>query len=94
MIHLVACFFTVKHIGFKHTYDHLQNQLIVFLKTLLVLKVLTNEKRGGLKVVSFDALSCARRNFQTNWCRPHPVRGLKLLREPCLYHLQTIIVSK
>ncbi len=39
------------------------------------------------------ALSCTRGNFQTNWCRPHPVRGIKLLREPCIYYLQTIIVS-
>ncbi len=37
-------------------------------------------------------LSYARRNFKINWCRPHPVRGLKLLREPFFYHLQTIIV--
>jgi hypothetical protein len=40
------------------------------------------------------ALSCSRGNFQTNWCRPHPVRGIKLLREPCFYYLQTIIVSQ
>ncbi len=33
-------------------------------------------------------------DFQTNQCRPHPARGLKLLREPCFYYLQTIIVSK
>jgi hypothetical protein len=38
--------------------------------------------------------SCSRGNFQTNWWRPHPLRGIKLLREPCLCHLQTIIVSQ
>ncbi len=37
------------------------------------------------------ALSCARGNFQTYWCRLRPVRGLKLLCQPCFYHLQTII---
>jgi hypothetical protein len=31
--------------------------------------------------------------FQTNRCRPHPVRGLKLPSEPCFCHLQQIIVS-
>jgi hypothetical protein len=40
------------------------------------------------------ALSCSRGNFHTNWCRPHPVRGLKLLRELCFCYLQTIIVSQ
>jgi hypothetical protein len=40
------------------------------------------------------ALSCYRGNFHTNSCRPHPVRRIKLLREPCFYHLQTIIVSQ
>jgi hypothetical protein len=39
------------------------------------------------------ALSCSRGNFHTNWCRPHHVRGIKLLREPSLYYFQTIIVS-
>jgi hypothetical protein len=38
------------------------------------------------------ALSCNRGNFQTNWCRPHPVRGIKLLREPCFYYLQTKLI--
>jgi hypothetical protein len=54
-----------------------------------VLKVLTNEKRGGLTMVSFDR---SRGNFHTNWCRPHPGRSIKLLREPCFYYLQAIIV--
>ncbi len=39
-------------------------------------------------------LSCSRGNFHTNCCRPHPVRGIKLLREPCFCRLQTIIVSQ
>jgi hypothetical protein len=39
-------------------------------------------------------LSYSRWDFQTNQCRPHPARGLKLLREPCFYYLQTIIVSQ
>jgi hypothetical protein len=58
-------------------------------------KVLTNEKRGGLSVVSFDRspFKLFSLKFSNNWCRPQPVRGLKLLREPCFYHLQTIIVS-
>ncbi len=38
------------------------------------------------------ALSFYRGNFQTNWRRPNPVRGLKLHHEPCFYYLQTIIV--
>ena len=61
-------------------------------------KVLSNEKRGDLKVVAFDRppfkLFNSRWDFQTNQCRPHPVRGLELLRKPCLYHLQSIIASK
>ncbi len=40
------------------------------------------------------AFSCSRGNFHTNCCRPHPVRGIKLLREPCFYHLQTINSSR
>ncbi len=58
---------------------------------LLEIKVLTNEKRGGLKVISFDRSPYSRKNFQKNLRRPHPVRGLELLREPCLCHLQSII---
>ncbi len=38
------------------------------------------------------ALSCSRGNFQTKLCWPNPVRGLKLLREPCFCHLKAIIV--
>ncbi len=33
------------------------------------------------------ALICSRGNFQTNWCRPHPLRGT------CFCHLKSIIVS-
>ncbi len=39
-------------------------------------------------------LSYSRWDFQTNQCRPHPERDLKLLREPCFFYLQTIIVSQ
>ncbi len=57
------------------------------------LKVLTNEKRGGLNFHSVGLyLSYSLWNFQTNQFRPQPVRGQKLLREPCFYYLQTIIV--
>jgi hypothetical protein len=38
------------------------------------------------------ALSWSRGNFQTKWYRPHSVRGIKLLRDPFFYYLQTIIV--
>ncbi len=51
------------------------------------------EKRGGLTVVTFDR-SCFKlfsRKFSTNVVQA-PVRGLKLLREPWFYYLQTIIV--
>jgi hypothetical protein len=40
------------------------------------------------------ALSCARGNFQTDLYWPNPVRGIKLVREPCLCHLKAIIVSQ
>jgi hypothetical protein len=40
------------------------------------------------------ALSCYHGNFQTNLYWSHPVRGLKLLREPCFCHLKAIIVSQ
>jgi hypothetical protein len=40
------------------------------------------------------ALSCSRGNFQTNVCWPHPVRDLKLLREPCFCHLKAIITTQ
>ncbi len=48
-------------------------------------KVLANEKRGGLKLVSFEWSLCKLFTLiitvQTNQFRPHPVRGIKLLRE-------------
>jgi hypothetical protein len=40
------------------------------------------------------ALSYSRCDFQTNRCKPHPVRGIKQLSEPYFYYLQTIIVSQ
>ncbi len=43
-------------------------------------KLLANEKRGGLKVVTFDRspfkLFPLRFSTKPNLCRPHPVRGL------------------
>ncbi len=60
------------------------------------LKVLTNEKRGGLTNYHSIGLpfSHSRWDCQTNRCRPHPVRGLKLLSEPCFCHLKSMIVSQ
>ncbi len=43
---------------------------------------LIHEKARSRKSRDTVPLSCSRWNFQTNWCRPHPVRGLKLLSEP------------
>ncbi len=57
---------------------------------LLSLKVLTNEKRGGLNVVAFDRFPCYLRwDFQTS-----PLKGLELLSEACFCHLKSIIASK
>jgi len=61
------------------------------------LKVLTNGEREGLKVVAFDRSPSklfTLWDLQTNLCRPHPVRGLKLPSEPGFWHLKSIIVSK
>jgi hypothetical protein len=61
------------------------------------MQVLTNEKRGWFTVVSFNRSRFklfVSGNFHTICCGPHPVRGLKLLREPCFYYFQTIIVSQ
>ncbi len=59
-------------------------------------KVLTNEKRGGLIVVAFDRSPFKQftLRFASNRCRPHPVRGLKLLSEPYFCHLKSIIVCQ
>jgi hypothetical protein len=59
-------------------------------------KVLTNEKRGGSKMVSFERppLNLFTLRFSRKWFRPHPVRGLKLLSEPCSCHLKSIIFNK
>jgi hypothetical protein len=56
------------------------------------LKVLTNEKRGGLRVILFDRspFKLFLRKFLKNLCRHHPVSGIKPLSEPCFYYLQTI----
>ncbi len=60
------------------------------------LKVLTNEKRGELKVGAFDSspFKIFSLRFQTDQCRPHPVKGIKLLRETCFYYLKSMIVSQ
>ncbi len=57
------------------------------------LKVLTNEKRGGYHSIGL-VLSYSSLDFQTNWCRLHPVRDLKLFSEACFCHLKSIIVPK
>ncbi len=46
---------------------------------LEALKALTNEKRGGLKVVAFDMSPF--KLFTLSRCRPRPARGLKQLSE-------------
>jgi hypothetical protein len=53
-------------------------------------------KEGGWELyhsIGFP-LSYSRGNFQKNLCRPHPVRGIKPLSEPCFYYLQTILDSQ
>ncbi len=55
------------------------------------LKVLTNEKRGGVTLVSFDRSPF--KLFSLKFLNKS-VRGLKLLSEPCFSYLQTIIVFK
>jgi hypothetical protein len=60
---------------------------------IFILKVLTNDKRCGFKSVGL-ALSYSRRALHQNLFRPHPVRGLKQLSEPCLCYKNSIIVCK
>ncbi len=57
------------------------------------LKILTNERRGRLKVVAFDRppSSYSRRDFQTKQCSLQPVRGLELLSEPYFCHVKSIM---
>jgi hypothetical protein len=61
-------------------FDNLQERMELISSFLL-----TNEKRGALNVVAFDRspFNYSRRDFQTNQCRPHPVRGVEVLGEPC-----------
>jgi hypothetical protein len=56
------------------------------------LKEFTIDKKRWLEVVAFDRLFPLR--FQTNRYKPHPLRGLKQLSEPCFCHLQSIVVCK
>ena len=58
----------------------------------LSLKVETNEEQEGLGRWQMIGTSFGCWDFQTNQCRPHPVRGLKLLHEPSFCYLRTIIV--
>jgi hypothetical protein len=60
------------------------------------LKVLTNEKRGGLKVVVFDRslFKLFTLRFSNKSVQAHPLRGLKQLSEPYFCHLKSIIVCK
>ncbi len=51
-----------------------------------VLKVFTIEKRGGLTVVSFDRSRGKLFSQKFSNELVHPVRGLKLLLEPCFYY--------
>ncbi len=56
------------------------------------LKVLTNEKRGGLKVVAFDRsdFKLFTLRFSNKSFKPHPLRGLKQHSETCFYHLKSM----
>ncbi len=51
-----------------------------WINVMTTLKILTNEKKVGLNLVSFVGLplSCSRWDFQKNLCRPHPVKGLPI----------------
>ena len=70
--------------------------ILLYSISKLMLKVLTNEKRGGLKVVEFDRspFKLFTLKFSNKLVQAYPVKGLKLLREPCFYYLQTIIISQ
>jgi hypothetical protein len=59
------------------------------------LKVLTNEKRGGLRIISLDRspFKLFSRKFSKESV-PHRVRGIKPLSEPCFYYLHTMIDSQ
>ncbi len=63
----------------------------LFLNSESTLKVLNNEKRGGLEVVSLE-----RSPFKVFSLRisNKSVRGLQLLSELCFCHLKSIIVCK
>ncbi len=85
---------------FKVLVQNHENTLFQFFASLLKntypWKVLANEKRGGLKVVTFSRFpfKLFTLRFQINQYRPHLVRGIELLSEPCFCHLKSIIVSK
>jgi hypothetical protein len=58
------------------------------------LKVLNNEKKGGLEVVAFDRSPFKPFHaeiFKQIGTDPHPLRGFS---EPCFCHLKSIIVCK
>jgi hypothetical protein len=74
----------------------LMGKVNVIRGNIACLKVLTNEKRGGLKVVSFNRppFKLFTLRFSNKSVQAHPATGLTLLREPCFYYLPTIIVSQ
>ncbi len=55
---------------------------------------LIHEKNQKQKISWHCPFKLFKLRFQTNQCRPHPVRSLELFREYCFYHLQTKIASK
>jgi hypothetical protein len=66
---------------------------------MFFLKVLTNENRGGLNLISFDrspfkifSLRFSNKSLQAP-SRERP-KTLKLLSEPCFYYLQSVVVSQ
>ncbi len=61
-------------------------------KSRVRLSLKTNEEQDGLGRWQMIGTSFGCWDFQTNQSRPHPVRGLKLLREPSFCYLRTIIV--
>ncbi len=64
------------------------------MKWVFGLKVLTNEKRGGLKMVSFDRspfkLISLRFSYKSVQA-PQSVGGLKLLSEPCHFEINNCL---
>ncbi len=70
--------------------------ILLYSISKLMLKVLTNEKRGGLKVVEFDRypFKLFTLKFSNKSVRSLSCERQKLLSESCFYYLQTIIVTQ